>query len=129
MKLSSREVPMRELQYFSDKTAMLDMAAAFGYGARGAKGGEGVTWSLDALLDGKNFLARRLAKKKRDYWSVRAEALRIAALVGEWAATFAQRNAKRDRNNFVVIEREHMQKALGNLGRGGPGASRADCPF
>lgn len=123
------KVVTKELQYFSDKTAALDMAAAFGYGARGAKGGEGMTWNLDALLDGKNFLARRLAKKRCDYWRVRAKALDVAAQVGEWAAAIAQEDPHRDRDNFVVIEREHMQKALGKLRRSGPGASRPDCPF
>lgn len=122
------DTPMREIQYFSDKTAMLDMAAAFGQGVRGAEGGETTTWSLDALLDGRNFLAARLAKKKKDYWTVRPEALRVARLVGEWAAAAARVDGHLDPDNFLVIERKHMQAALGKLGPGA-GASGTDCPF
>jgi len=122
------EIPMREIQYLSNKTAMLDMAAAFGQGVRGVDAGESTTWSLDALLDGRSFLAVRLAKTKKDYWTVRPEALRVARLVGEWAASAAQADGHRDSDNFVVIERKHMQLALGKLGPGA-GASGTDCPF
>lgn len=121
-------IPPREIQYFSDKTAMLDMAAAFGQGVRGVEGGDTITWSLDALLDGRNFLAVRLAKKKKDYWTVREEALRVSRLVGEWAASAARADGHVDADNFVVIERKHMQGALAKLGPGA-GASGTDCPF
>lgn len=123
------KAPLKELQYLSDKTAMLDMAAAFGHGAHGVKGGRDITWNLDALLDGKHFVANRLAKKKCCYWNVRDEALRVARVVGRWAARGALEENRRNELGFIVIERSHMQNALGQLGPGGPGASREDCPF
>lgn len=129
MKRSTREAPVREIQYLSDKAAMLDMAAAFGQGACEIEGGDSLSWSLDALLDGKHFLARRLAKKRRDYWTVRAKALRIARLVGRRAASYALEDAHKDEDDYTVIERLHFQKAIANLRDSGPGASREECPF
>ena len=104
----------------ADRTAMIDMAAAFGHGARK---GNRLTWSLGAIEEGEAFMAARLAKPKKPYWEVRGEALRLAYIVGRWAATYAEAGG------YAEIQREHVVAALGHLGPPAPHILREPCPF
>ena len=107
----------------TDRTAMIDMAAAFGHGARK---GKRLVWTVRATQLGENWLADRLENSAKCYWDVRDEALRLAYVVGRWAATFAESKGSSE------ITENHLRDALNKLGPTGPPGSRVlrgDCPF
>ena len=105
------------------RTAMMDLAAAFGHGARK---GKRVVWTEKAILEGEGWLVDRFDMSTKNYWDVREEAIRVAYVVGMWAATNAQ-----SRNSDVINDTD-VRLALGKLGPPAvPGLKilREDCPF
>jgi hypothetical protein len=102
---------------------MLDLAVACGHGARK---GKRLVWDVGAIQHGEAWLADRFANSTKNYWDVRDEAIRVADVVGGWAATIAQSRQS------SVIRQNDIKLALDRLGpTGSPGMRilREDCPF
>lgn len=107
----------------TQRTAMLELAAAFGHGARK---GKRMLWTVGALQEGEDWLSKRFAASTKDYWSVRDEAVRVAYIVGGWAATIAQSQGS------DTVSDLHMKQALAKIGPPSPSGRkilREDCPF
>lgn len=107
----------------TNRTAMIDLAGAFGHGARK---GKRMVWTAEAIQEGENWLVDRFDKSTKNYWDVRDEAIRVAYIVGRWAATRAH-----SRNSDVINDTD-VRLALSKLGPPGPPGLkilREDCPF
>lgn len=116
-KIAKRKAPPTQ------RTAMLELAAAFGHGARK---GKRMLWSVPALQEGEDWLMERFAASTKDYWRVRDEAVRVAYIVGGWAATIAQSQG------LDTISDVHMKQALARIVPPSPAGRkilREDCPF
>jgi hypothetical protein len=97
------------------KKAMLEMATAFGQGAR-------YPWSTDAVTTGQDFLSKRFDKGKKDYWKdeIRIASHAKAREIGSLASDYAAADPKRP----IVITDVHMALALSKRR-----ILRGDCPF
>jgi hypothetical protein len=94
--------------------AMMDMAAAFGQGARK---GKRVSWGPQVAELAETWLGNRLDASKVDYWSVRDKALQRAYEVGQFAATLA---ASQGKSTILV---SHLRNAIEHF------EPKGYCPF
>lgn len=94
--------------------AMMDMAAAFGHGARK---GKRLSWGPGVAEFAEGWLGNRLDTGTVDYWSVRDDALQRVYEIGMLTATIAAAEGK------TMIQVSHLKLALAKF------KPRGYCPF
>ena len=94
--------------------AMMDMAAAFGHGARK---GKRLGWGPQVAEFAEDWLGTRLDASTVDYWSVRDEALQRVYEIGSLAATLAASEGK------TAIQINHLKNAIAKF------TPKGYCPF
>jgi hypothetical protein len=96
------------------RRAMLDMACAFGQGAR-------LPWTDKAAAAGEDFTSERLDKGTKNYWDppIRTATLNKARALGRKASDLAEADPAKPK----MITDVHIALVLG------PSIRRGDCPF
>lgn len=104
----------------TDTEAMIDMASAFGHGARKYDPEKEWTWSDGAVLLGYAFMSDKLKINPGNYWTERDKAVKRAKKVGFEAAKAAKAGSE--------IGYDHLAAALAPFGPSKTGP-REYCPF